>query len=48
MDLVSETMRQPWDTTAAMTALEFFSMVCYNIDKQEHERIRLERWKRSH
>lgn len=31
-----------------MTAMEFLNLLCYTIDKAEHDKAELERWRRTH
>lgn len=48
VDGVSETMRQSWNDTFRMTALEFLNVIAYRKDKAEEERRQIERWKKQH
>lgn len=45
---MSETMRQSWNDTFRMTALEFLNVIAYRKDKAEEERRQIERWKKQH
>ena len=46
VDGVSETMRQSWNDTFRMPALEFLNVIAYRKDKAEEERRQIERWKK--
>jgi hypothetical protein len=48
VDGVSETMRQSWNDTFRMPALEFLNVIAYRKDKAEEERRQIERWKKQH
>ena len=48
IDAVSETCRCPWETVWAMSAVEFLNILCYRKDKNEKEKMEIEKWKRAH
>lgn len=31
-----------------MTIIEFFNLICYNRDKQQHRKEEIDKWKRAH
>ena len=41
-------MRQGWNDTFRMTALEFLNVIAYRKDKAEEERRQIEKWKKQH
>lgn len=48
VDTVSSTIREPWGVVFNMGVKEFFNILCYNKDKADYDKKRIDEYKKRH